>query len=94
MTQPTTGKYAERIAKGAEFLDAERPDWRSSIDLDRLQLAHCERCVLGQLKLWPVLDEKRPGEEAALGFDLPAEEFGVGYSGLDVEWRQYIEATR
>jgi hypothetical protein len=85
---------AERVARGAEFLDDLRPDWRSAVNLDRLQLAHCERCVLGQLDLWVTFDEMHYGMEADFGFDLFPEEFLAGYSGLDAEWRQYIEATR
>lgn len=34
---------------GARMLDSRYPEWHKSIDLKRLNMAHCRRCVLGQL---------------------------------------------
>lgn len=41
--------YEDRIAKGAELLDAQIPGWRERIDLDKLELSNCTVCVLGQV---------------------------------------------
>ena len=38
-----------RVEKGAALLDEKLPGWESNIDLDRLQLADTNECVLGQL---------------------------------------------
>jgi len=40
---------AERVAKGAAFLDEREPGWDTRIDLDILSLDSICRCVLGQL---------------------------------------------
>ncbi len=40
---------AERVARGAAFLDEKMPGWDQRIDLDKLDLAAPCRCVLGQL---------------------------------------------
>lgn len=37
------------VANGMSFLDAEKPGWRSELNLSRLNVASCDVCVLGQL---------------------------------------------
>jgi hypothetical protein len=49
MNQATTGKYAERIERGAALLDERAPGWRQRIDLEKLELSSCTTCVLGQV---------------------------------------------
>lgn len=84
-------QYAERIERGAAFLDEKVPGWRDRIDLDVLDIGDCDRCILSQLEAWSVA----PHAEAAHGFDLPLGEIGIeGYAPLTEEWRSYIEATR
>lgn len=39
----------KRVYLGAEWLDEKRPGWWQSIDLDRLDISDCDRCVLGQV---------------------------------------------
>lgn len=41
----------ERVAQGVTVLDAAKdiPNWRSLIDLDRLQISNYSNCILGQL---------------------------------------------
>lgn len=39
----------ERVEKGAGFLDRHYPGWWQHIDLGTLEIASCERCVLGQV---------------------------------------------
>jgi hypothetical protein len=44
---------AERVAKGAQFLDQHDPEWwradvDRAIDLNRLHLSSAQRCILGQ----------------------------------------------
>ena len=40
-----------RVARGAALLDAQVPNWRDRIDVDRLNMSSGENCVLGQLYL-------------------------------------------
>lgn len=39
----------DKVLRGIELLDREVPDWREKIDWDRLNMADCFRCILGQL---------------------------------------------
>jgi hypothetical protein len=39
----------ERVDAGVKCLDEFHPDWRGKIDLSRLSMSSCYRCVLGQL---------------------------------------------
>jgi hypothetical protein len=38
-----------RVERGAALLDMEAPGWTSKIDLDTLNIAHTDFCVLGQV---------------------------------------------
>lgn len=49
MGNNTTGSIAERVAAGAGLLDEHAPGWADRIDIDRLNISLCSRCVLGQL---------------------------------------------
>lgn len=48
------------VQLGIEFLDANVPNWREQIDLDRLDLGSCQTCVLGQL--FADYDEEQYGQ--------------------------------
>ena len=39
----------DRVAAGAAWLDHHYPGWEDKIDLGRLVMSSCRRCVLGQL---------------------------------------------
>lgn len=41
--------YDIRVALGAQFLDAIKPGWLDSIDLDSLNMASPRWCTIGQL---------------------------------------------
>jgi hypothetical protein len=41
--------YEQSVQNGIALLDAERPGWRSEIDLKMLDIAQSDTCVLGQL---------------------------------------------
>lgn len=49
MTDIVTDTVAERVALGVALLDEKCPDWVNRIDLSRLDIASCNRCILGQL---------------------------------------------
>lgn len=40
---------AERIARGAALLDEKVPGWPDKVDLDKLDLGSCSKCMVGQL---------------------------------------------
>lgn len=42
--------YEDRVAKGMDLLDRADPGWVDRIDLDRLEMASCGQCILGQLR--------------------------------------------
>lgn len=74
-----TAKYlAANVALGADWLDAELPDWAERIDLSRLDLGSTINCVLGQLEAPLKPDHK------ALGWSF------FGGSRLTELWRQEI----
>ncbi len=99
------GKYGERIARGAAFLDERAPGWRQRIDLDKLEMVNPAQCLVGQLfgdyyrALGPNLG-LAASEAIPLGLNLAmndssgSEDEDRNYETLDAEWRQYIEATR
>lgn len=39
----------DRVLNGAKWLDENRPGWFNEIDIQKLDLHSCGRCVLGQL---------------------------------------------
>lgn len=41
--------YAERIQRGMAYLDRVNPGWIYKVDVMRLKLSNCTKCVLGQL---------------------------------------------
>jgi len=42
-------KAPANVERGAAFLDERDPNWPNKIDVGRLDLGDCERCILGQL---------------------------------------------
>lgn len=72
---------AERVAAGAAFLDEHDPQWwrpdvERAINLDALDLAESDRCVLGQRCPLTVLAERLDCDVD----DLSAIDFGDTYS--------------
>ena len=41
--------YEKKIAMGMALLDEKLPGWENQVDLQRLALNDCRRCVVGQL---------------------------------------------
>jgi hypothetical protein len=74
-----TAEYlAANVALGADWLDAELPDWAEQIDLRRLDLGSTKNCVLGQL------DAPLKPDHKALGWCF------FGGTRLTELWRQEI----
>lgn len=99
---------AERVAAGAAWLDTNRPGWEKGIDLGRLDISSCTRCILGQIyggfNAAP-LDVRWDGDDidaeyiaADRGFDVWAElveeELAADAAQLTTAWRELILARR
>lgn len=98
---------AERVARGAAWMDKAEPGWIDVIDPDRLKMQSRCDCVLGQLKsgwsgtllgLFP--DRFRVNSErlACIGF-IVSHGFeksirGENYAQLTAAWRDLILARR
>lgn len=45
----TSEEARARVAKGAAWLDENKPGWAQILEHQRIQMANCHRCVLGRL---------------------------------------------
>jgi hypothetical protein len=102
-----TATIAERVEKGAAWLDEHRPGWVDRIDLETLDLGDPCRCVLGQ-QFEPQSDSDQCGFEVGMrllttpGNDpvIPLVEQGFyatsddNYADLTAAWRELIERRR
>lgn len=102
--------YDIRVALGARFLNAIKPDWIDSIDLDRLTMASTMDCMIGQLFgsygnvfLW--LADGSQEFAASLGFQAsgrefdgewegPLDHYGADCAWLENAWRDLILKRR
>lgn len=90
-------KYIEqRVQRGIELLDKERPGWRSEIDLHKLDMGEYNICILGQLygdygkgadKLFGI--RSFDGSPAHYGFDKHP---GLSdpFKALNDEWKKQL----
>ena len=94
---------AERVAKGAAFLDEREPGWDARIDLDTLDLGSSHCCVLGQLHggfgagLAATGLDDGDGRDIELGFFwTDAHRFSLDDEpgALAAEWKRVITARR
>lgn len=87
--------YEQQIARGMVLQDKLDPGWRTSIDLERLDVGECDTCILGQrhgaysdgLDALGITEHDGPD----YGFDV---EVGTGYpercNQLTAEWRNAL----
>lgn len=54
-----TDTVADRVARGAAWLDVRYPTWVDGIDLGILDIADCHHCVLGQVYTGAIPTEER-----------------------------------
>lgn len=84
----------ERVQRGANLLDQVRPGWHTRVDITRLHLGSCTRCVLGQL-----FGEFRGGTAVLFPGDA-AESIAYGFDGddehteLTLAWLDLINERR
>ena len=67
-----------RVNTGVEWLNSQRPHWRSQIDADLFNIACLDNCILGQLNLWNHDDIKRREKSYSLGFIWDIRQFRLG----------------
>lgn len=88
----------DRVEAGVRLLDSEIPDWWQRINLDRLDIACCFRCVVGQL--YGDYDDGVETLELDLFGYKTVDALGFESSSYDddrrltVVWRNRIEARR
>lgn len=86
-------EIAERVQRGIDWLNANRPGWFHEIDLDNLQMSDCHQCVLGQLYghfgNWPGY-----GELGARDFGFNVSAGAWRFTLLTKEWRNRITELR
>lgn len=83
-----TGTYDEKIAAGMVLLGGKMPGWERRIDLRKLRLSDCYRCVVGQLFRGYFDGKEALGfcDGSDYGFD------GADYRALTAGWRRAIRA--
>lgn len=84
--------YAERVARGMEFLDAASPGWESKINIFTLDIARGDRCAMGQ-----VFGSYSRGLSVTGCVASEAHGFsgmGQNYPALTMEWKRQIVARQ
>lgn len=90
----------ERVAAGTAFMDRLLPDgWQKTINLDTLNIADDENCVLGQCygSFGTVTNrfDLSPRQARSLGFfENPGPRHGRRYRRLTAAWRQSLQESR
>lgn len=75
---PTTA--SRRAAKGAKYLDGKRPEWFKEIDKDKLRMASCTSCIMGQIG-----GHTPPGDvESYYSYDFSNYTRGLRVTGLAI----------
>jgi hypothetical protein len=98
--------YQQDVAKGAAWLDENRPGWEFKLDLAELNLSSAQTCVLGQIdgNFWESLSKMhRDGDDGAQfeiswaaerGFFVITDEMDEAtraYNQLTDAWRDLIK---
>lgn len=98
---PTRMLYQDQIDAGVELLDREEPGWALNVNLDRLGMASCRNCVLGQVfgsYGAGIAQLRLNGSGHMYGFDNGsslARLFGfVTYPILTAGWKTVIESRQ
>ena len=83
----------ERIEAGIALLDEKVPGWEQHIDIQRLNMGDCKRCILGQLYGDYNIGIKKLEiglmQDSELGFEVDSYE-DESYDDLTEMWKEYI----
>jgi hypothetical protein len=90
--------YQREVAKGAAWLDENRPGWEFKLDLAELNLSSAQTCVLGRVdgNFWESLSKTHRNGDDGAHFELlwAAERgFFVGIENSAEAWRAYNQLT-
>ncbi len=92
--------YEQYVLVGMAALDEEVPNWRSSINFDKLDISTQNKCALGQIfGSYPDAPDKLILESTSLGFDLPdivpdSANRKREYQKLNNAWRELVVQVR
>lgn len=95
----------ERVALGVALLNERRPNWRSQVDIDVLEMNDRSWCIIGQVfgvnpDDWSAVEEYvdaltalgvHGGEGGLYGFDLTREQYEA-YWGEHDKWEELTSA--
>lgn len=98
----TTTVEQEQVRRGADWLDENHLGWDETIDLTRLDLKSCSKCVVGQLLdsndigYWEYWNFLRDNEidDRALGFHAHNEIDDRAWDRLTEAWRDEVTSRR
>jgi hypothetical protein len=62
--ESVSASIAVYVRQGVRYLDSLRPNWRSLVDVDRLDISQSDRCVVGQVFADEMFDIYSTGWEA------------------------------
>jgi hypothetical protein len=80
----------DRVSNGVNWLNEAMPDWRSNIDIERLNLKNHVDCVLGQLDLVDRFLFNERFNYEGYGFDAK-HDLDHEYESLKEQWIHEIE---
>ena len=92
-----------RVERGAAWLDAQAPGWESKVDVGRLVMNNCSRCIIGQVfghfeefvNLHSEGRVRRGWEAEEFGFDVddqfPSAHGYVSYELLTEAWTDLLK---
>lgn len=93
-----------RVERGMAWLDAQKPGWEHEVDLGRLDIGQCGRCIGGQLFVRDAAEEDGyyelcglmpdPFDRKAHGFTMLDDTLGNGYERLTECWVTVILERR
>ena len=88
---------AQRVARGASWLDVKHPGWSAKIDPALLYMGECSMCIIGQLygsfnvQTYAEGGVLRGIDPVVYGFQLPAgEDDSQNWDALGSLWRAAI----
>jgi hypothetical protein len=97
MTYEDPTLIGERVAAGAAWLDQHAaPDWVEDVNLERLDMNHRRRCVLGQIygDYFSAGDVALPSRSELYGFNVSRPYDDDVFAQLDAEWTRLIRERR
>lgn len=85
---------SERVARGAAWLDENKPEWWRRVSLIELEMASPCRCVLGQVFGDFYLAPLNNPDVYEMGFDLRVQAEPGEWLALTGEWDRVITERR